>query len=96
MGRGVRQDKTPDGRWGSHQGMAKATEVLEGTERLGGRHFCARRVNKGNCALCYANKGKNGGEKQVITYCEQCKVMLHVPECFTEWHTKQNPKSPFV
>ena len=96
VGRGFRQDKSPDGRGGSHQGMKRASDALGTSDRLTGRHFCAKRVNRGNCALCYLTRGKNGGEKQTITFCEECKVMLHHPECFNEWHKKQNPKSPLV
>jgi hypothetical protein len=89
-------ENTGGGRGGLHQGMAKANEVLKGTERLTGRHFVAKRQNRGNCALCYACRSDPKGQKQVVTFCEECRVMLHVPECFKEWHTKKVPRSPFV
>jgi len=91
-----RPDENPGGRGGSHHGLANARDVLAGEERTSGRHFPGKGKPRGNCALCYWCLPKKGGEKQVVWHCEQCNVMLHVPECFKEWHTKRNPKSPFV
>ena len=89
-------DQPGEGRGGSHQGMVNCSTVLAGSENLTGRHFVANRENRGNCVLCYHCRPDKVGQKQVVTYCEECWVMLHVPECFKEWHTKQKPKSPFV
>ena len=84
------------GRGGSKYGMAKASDVVAGTERLEGRHFMVKRENRGICALCYHTRTDKQGQKQVVWMCEQCNVMLHMPECFKEWHTKKKPRSPFV
>jgi len=86
----------PGGRGGSKYGMAKASDVVAGTERLEGRHFMVKRENRGICALCYHTRTDKQGQKQVVWMCEQCNVMLHMPECFKEWHTKKKPRSPFV
>jgi hypothetical protein len=91
-----RPAKKPAGRGGSHQGMARCSEVLAGEARLTGRHFPWKRLNRGICVLCYHTRKDKEGQKQVMWMCEQCKVMLHVPECFKEWHTKKNPKSQMV
>eukprot|EP00961_Rhodomonas_salina_P276583 3736990-Rhodomonas_salina.1 len=76
--------------------MAKASDVLASDKRLKQQHFMVKRANRGNCALCYATKPGKGGEKQVVTFCEDCSVMLHADHCFKEWHTKKNPKSIYV
>mmetsp|Transcript_32111 Transcript_32111/g.66468 ORF Transcript_32111/g.66468 Transcript_32111/m.66468 type:complete len:132 (+) Transcript_32111:350-745(+) len=94
------EDNRPDartgGRGGSHKGIAQASEVLAGEERLTGRHFPDKAPVRGNCALCYACHPNKMGEKQVVWCCPDCNVRLHVPECFRAWHTEANPKSPFV
>ncbi len=94
-------DNHPDGKpgkhRGSHQGMPRADDVLEGTARLEQRHFPAKLEKRKNCALCYHTKpGDKSGEKQVMWQCEQCNVALHVPECFKKWHTHKKPRSSLV
>jgi hypothetical protein len=86
----------PGGKGGSHRGLALASDILASDARLKERHFPAKEYKRGNCALCYHTRSDKDGEKQVVWHCEQCQVMLHVPECFKEWHTKKNPKSKLV
>jgi hypothetical protein len=86
----------PGGKGGSHRGLALAGDVLASDARLTERHFPAKEYKRGNCALCYHTRPDKEGEKQVVWHCEQCQVMLHVPECFKEWHTKKKPKSKLV
>ncbi len=69
------------GRGGSHQGMAKSKDVLAGTELLTEQHFVAKLVNNGICVLCYHCQPDKQGQKQIVTFCKEYKVMLHVPEC---------------
>eukprot|EP00961_Rhodomonas_salina_P291842 3932375-Rhodomonas_salina.1 len=61
---GDHQAGNTGGRGGSHQGMAKASDVLTSDKHLKQQHFMAKRANRGNCALCSATKPGKGGEKQ--------------------------------
>jgi len=91
-----RPEKNTGGGHGSHRGLALAADVLASDQRLKDSHFPAKGRKRGNCALCYHCLSSKAGEKQVVWHCDQCQVMLHVPECFLEWHTKKKPKSSFV
>eukprot|EP00961_Rhodomonas_salina_P144557 1946481-Rhodomonas_salina.1 len=60
------QDGNTGSHGGSHQGMAKAADVLASSKGLKQRHFMAKRLNQGNCVLCYHTK--KGGEFVELTY----------------------------
>ena len=86
------QLESTGGKGGSHKGLRRAADVVNDYARLQERHFAEKR-EKGNCALCYMTERT---QRQVLWWCPQCRVHLHTPECFNEWHKKKHPKSPLV
>ncbi len=81
----------------AHIGLLKEKDVLACYARLE-EHYFPDKKERGNCASCYHCYPVKSceTEKQVVWWCPKCKVHLPVPECFTQWHTVKNPKSPFV
>ena len=60
--------------------------------RLTEHHFIGISDTHKNCVWCYPTWPVKQCKKQVVHFCKQCGVYLHI-DCFESWHTKLVPKS---